>query len=121
MFNRIRNYIEARRVKKKIDSTLTWMPIAKAPHSSSSFHIYKKVPKENALTFTGNNGEEIFSISSYGEARWYKEDAYNEAAEMFLTHLTMNIEDAAGIRQNRLEWEERITAAIASEAEAAPR
>jgi hypothetical protein len=70
--------------------------------------------------FTGGNGEEIFKITFDGEAVWLKEDSYNEAAEMFLTYMTMNIENKAGIMQNRIEWENRITAALVSEAEKSP-
>lgn len=116
MFNRIRNYFEARR-QKKISTTLQFINVSpQAPINQ----VYTDVQKGNSLTFTGNNGEDIFSISANGEAMWYKEDSYNKAAELFLTYLTMQIEDAAGIIQNRIEWEKRITMAIASEAKNAP-
>ena len=70
--------------------------------------------------FTGHHGEEIFCITMEGEAKWLKEDSYTEAADIFLTYMTLNIEDKVGIIQNRIEWEERITAALVKEAEKSP-
>jgi len=116
MFNRIRNWFVNHRFQKRVDSTLK---LIKTPHSTNA-HIWHNPEQETALIFTAGNGDDIFSISQDGEAKWLKEDSYNEAAEMFLTHMTMTIEDRAGIAQNRVEWEERITAKLTEQAELAP-
>lgn len=120
MFDRIRNYFEQRLIKKVAQATITKLSAVSSYSKTTTFRIHHEAEATNALTFTGNDGEEIFSISAYGEAKWYKEDSYNEAAEMFLTHLSMHIEDKAGIIQNRREWENRITTAIVSEAADGP-
>ena len=120
MFKRIRNYFSQRRISKvvvrPVVNNLAFRPAAQA---QKLFEI-RGDDEEYSILFTGNNGEEIFSITQSGEARWLKEDSYNEAAELFLTYMTMNIENAAGIRQNRLEWEERIAKALISEAKNTP-
>ncbi len=124
MFNRIRTYFDNRRLKKKIDKTvdalgnLSFSPMGAQP-AQELFAITGQA-HEASLMFTGNDGEEIFCISNTGEAKWLKEDSYNEAADMFLHYMTMNIEDRAGIIQNRREWENRIAMALVSEAEKAP-
>lgn len=125
MFKRIQIWFDNRRFKKEFDridktiSNLKFSPAATGP-TQQLFAITGQDEIEDSLMFTGNNGDEIFSISSNGEAKWLKEDSYNEAAEMFLTYMTMNIEDKAGIAQNRIEWEERITAKLTEQAEIAP-
>ena len=95
------------------------LKISTAPQTPQ-FQIWNNTDTENSLMFTGSDGETIFSINQHGEAEWHKEDAYNEAAEMFLTYMTMQVEDAAGIAQNRVEWEERITEKLVKQAEIAP-
>jgi len=117
MFNRIRNYFLNRRVKKKTNSTIRLLQTAAPP--SPTVMIFDDA-QSNTLTFTNNNGVKIFSIEPNGEAVWHKEDVYNEAASIFLQCVTMNIEDKAGIAQNRMEWEERITVKLARQAEIAP-
>jgi hypothetical protein len=118
MFNRIRNWWEQRLVKKAAKKTISTLTLSTAP----STPIFQILPagSDNALIFTGSNGDDIFSISADGEAKWLKEDSYNEAAEMFLSYMTMHIEDSAGIMQNRIEWENRIATALVSEAKDAP-
>lgn len=118
MFNGIKNWFEARRVARTAKKTLNTLKLSTVP-AGPKFQILP-ADSDSSLIFTGDSGEDIFSISQEGEAKWLKEDSYNEAAEMFLTYMTMHIEDSVGIRQNRIEWENRITAAIASEAEKAP-
>ena len=128
MFKRIRTYFDNRRFLKKFRKTaqkfdnLTNNPLKFVPTAPTQtlYQIHADHKAEDALMFTGGNGEEIFKITFDGEAVWLKEDSYNEAAEMFLTYMTMNIENKAGIMQNRIEWENRITAALVSEAEKSP-
>lgn len=118
MFNRIRNWWEQRLVKKTAEKTISALKLSTAP----STPIFQILPSDSdcSLIFTGDSGEDIFSISQAGEAKWLKEDSYDEAAEMFLNYMTMNIEDKAGIIQNRREWENRIATALVSEAKDAP-
>ena len=118
MFNRIRNWWEQRLVKKSAEKTISALKLSTAT-STPKFQILP-ASSDTALIFTGDSGEDIFSISQAGEAKWLKEDSYNEAADMFLSYMTMQIEDSAGIMQNRLEWEERITAKLTEQAEIAP-
>jgi hypothetical protein len=114
MFNRIRNYFAARRFRKKIDHSIKLL----TPPAPATFTFDDT--QANTLTFTNNNGVKIFSIEPNGEAVWHKEDSYNEAAAMFLHHLSMNIEDSAGIARNRQEWEKRICDTLIKHAEKAP-
>jgi len=116
IFKRIQNYFAEKRMTKKINQTLAALPMPTAP----THQIYRNTSMSNALTFTGDDGEDIFSIASNGAATWYKEDSYSEAANMFLTYLTMNIEDTAAIKQNRIEWEERMLEAMKKHAETEP-
>ena len=118
MFKRIRNWYKQRLVKKAAKRTVNTLKLATAP-ATPMFQILP-ANSENSLIFTNDNGEDIFSISSAGEAKWLKEDSYNEAAEMFLNYMTMTIEDSAGIMQNRIKWENRIATALVSEAKDAP-
>lgn len=71
----------------------------------------------NALTFTNSDGEDIFCIDGNGNAKWLKEDSYDEAAEVFLTAMNFTIEDAAGIQESRMEWEKKITEDLVKAAE----
>ena len=114
MFNYIRNWVEARKAKKMVNT----LNLSTAP-STPKFSILP-ANSDSALVFTGDSGDDIFSISSDGEAKWLKEDSYNEAAEMFLNYMTMHIEDSAGITENRIEWENRIAMALAKKAGEAP-
>ena len=118
MFNRVRKYLEARRTKRTTERLK--LITLKVPTPSPSQAIVYDDSQENTLTFTNNNGEKIFSIEPSGEAVWHKEDSYNEAASIFLGHLSMQIEDQAGIAQNRVDWEKRIRDALIVEAEKAP-
>ena len=118
MFKRIRNWYEQRLVRQSAEKTFNALKLSTA----LAIRTFQILPanSENALIFTGDAGEDIFSISSAGEAKWLKEDSYNEAAEMFLSAMTMQIEDSAGIMQNRIDWENRIATALVSEAKDAP-
>lgn len=71
----------------------------------------------NALTFTNGNGEDIFCIDGNGNAKWLKEDSYDEAAEIFLNSMNWKIESAAGIQESRMDWEKKITKALINAAE----
>ena len=119
MFNRIRDYFAARRLKKSATHNIKLLATSTAPSTPAQFTVYDDT-QANTLTFTNNNGVKIFSIEPSGEAVWHKEDSYNEAASIFLHHLTMRIEDVAGIARNRQDWEKRIREALIIEAENAP-
>jgi len=121
MFKRIRAYINQKLEKKpKITFTQASNSFAySAPQTTTSVGVYQNTTNNNSLQFI-NNGELLFSISGDGEARWHKEDNYNEAAKIFLTHLTLEVEEQAGIKQNRLEWEDRMLKAMQKHAEIEP-
>ena len=118
MFNRIKKYLEERRTKRTMDRLK--VITLKVPTPSPPQSIVYDDTIDNTLTFTNSNGVKIFSIEPSGEAVWHKEDSYNEAANIFLHHLSMNIEDSAGIARNRQDWEQRIREALISEAEITP-
>ena len=118
MFNSIRNWFEARLIRQTAKKTINTLKLSTAP-TTPKFSILP-ASSDNALIFTGDSGDDIFSITSEGEAKWLKEDSYNEAAEMFLTYMTMHIEEAAGITENRIEWENRIAMELTKKAEEAP-
>ncbi len=113
MFNRIRAYVNKKLGKKpKIIFTQAFT----SPPSAQPIGIYQNTTNGDSLQFI-NQGETIFSISENGEAKWHKEDSYDKAAEIFLTHLTMRVENQANIKQNRREWEDRILEAMKKHAE----
>jgi len=118
MFKRIREWFERQQVKRAAKKTVSSLKLSTEP-ATPKFQILP-ADSDCSLIFTGDSGEDIFSISQDGEAKWLKEDSYNEAAEMFLTYMTMHIEDSAGIIENRIEWENRIAMALAKKAEEAP-
>ena len=117
MFNRIRAYVNKKLGKKpKIIFTQASNSFGITPQSPPSLGMYQNTTNNNSLQFF-QEGETIFSISENGEAKWHKEDSYNKAAEIFLTHVTMTIENEANIKQNRREWEDRILEAMKKHAE----
>lgn len=120
MFKRIRAYINQKLGKYP---EMTFTPVSKFAFTSSqsalSLGIYQNITNNNSVQFI-NKGELLFSISEDGQAKWHNEDRYNEAAEIFLTHLTMRVENQARIKQNRREWEDRILEAMQKHAEIEP-
>ena len=84
--------------------------------ASTDFWITQGTKDPHTLTFTGN-GEQIFSIDANGNAIWHNPEAYDEAAQIFLDSVNWKIESAAGIRESRRDWEERMVKAIVSKAE----
>ncbi len=86
------------------------------PPAAEDFWITQGTEEPHVLTFTGN-GEQIFSIDANGNAIWHKPESYDEAAQIFLDAVNWKIEDAAGIREARRDWEERMVKAIVSTAE----
>jgi hypothetical protein len=121
MFDRIRNYFERRRFKKvaeKVFKDLQTTTTASA--SNIGNYTFVDTNAANTLTWTNGDGEKIFSIEPCGEAIWHKEDTYNEAAAIFLHHVSMQIENAVGIARNRQDWEQRIREALIREAEKEP-
>ncbi len=81
------------------------------------YSIWTDTKRQDSLIFTDMNGDDIFRIDQDGNAYWLKEDSYNEAAEMFLTAATWNIENLAGVQQSRMDWEKNITESLIHAAE----
>ena len=79
-----------------------------------------KIDPDMVLRISNNDAEPIMTIKNDGEVIWHKPHEAGDAADIFCDQIQMRIEDDAGIRQNRKEWEKRITMAIASEAKNAP-
>lgn len=79
-----------------------------------------KVDPNTVLRISNNDAEPIMTIENNGEVIWHKPHEAEDAANIFCDQIQIRIEDGAGIRQNRKEWEKRITMAIASEAKNAP-
>jgi hypothetical protein len=84
--------------------------------ASTDFWMTQGTEDPHTLTFAGN-GEQIFSVDANGNAIWHKPESYDEAAQIFLDSVNWKIEDAAGIRESRRDWEERMVKAIVSKAE----
>lgn len=78
-------------------------------HNTQPVHTVWNEPEVNALTFTNDKGEDVFCIDGNGNAKWLKEDSYDEAAEIFLDAMNWRIESAAGIQESRKDWELTIT------------
>jgi len=122
MFNGIRAYVNKKLGKKpKIIFTQASNSFGITPQSpqTASTGFYQNTTNNNSLQFA-QEGEVIFSISEDGEAKWHKEDSYNKAAEIFLTYLTMRVENQTNIKQNRREWEDRILEAMKKHAKIEP-
>ncbi len=120
MFKRIRAYVN-QKLRKKPDITFTQSSnsFTITPQPVQPLGIYQNTTNNNALQFL-QEGEIIFSITENGEAKWHKEDSYDKAAEIFLTHVTMRIEKETSIKQNRREWEDRMLEAMKKRAEIEP-
>lgn len=73
-----------------------------------------------ALTIHDENQEKIMSIGTDGQLKWYKENSADEAVAIFANAYIIHVENEAGIKQNRKEWELRITKALARRAEKEP-
>lgn len=124
MWNKIKSLLWKRRMLRKIDRIQKKLT---PPNNQLQVHPVQPAPvvslwqdnraDANMLTFTNHNGEDIFCIDAGGNAKWLKEESYDEAAEVFLAALNWSIEDAAGIRQSRMEWEKSITASLVKAAE----
>ena len=104
----------------------TWWNRLRGKEESTLYTLYQNTQpistvwqeaEFNALTFTNGNGEDIFCIDANGNAKWLKEDCYDEAAEIFLNSMNWTIESAAGIQQSRMDWEKKITEALIHAAE----
>ena len=86
-------------------------------HTTPGPVIMTGPPPTSILEVTNADGETIFEIDPEGKAIWHKEDTYDEAASIFLTYLTMQVEDAVGIQQSRIDWEKEITRKLVAIAE----
>jgi len=75
------------------------------------------VPIDTSLMTLSSGDKDIFKIDANGNAVWCNEATYDEVAETFLNAVNWKIEDEAGIRISRVEWENKITAAIIKESE----
>jgi len=77
-------------------------------------------PTPQALSLNDSNGKEILTITSEGQVIWHQADKADQAAEILTSAIVMTVETKAGIKQNREEWEARITEALVSAAEKEP-
>lgn len=79
-----------------------------------------KVDPNTVLRISNNDAEPIMTIENNGEVIWHKPHKAGDAADIFCDQIQMRIEDDAGIKQNRKEWEERILDAMTKHAEIEP-
>lgn len=112
MFENFRKFFKRKSKKGWIFSDKN---ITMVPGSSAEITILGSTPSKYALTLY-NNGETIMTIGKDGRLKWHKEDAADEAVAIFAEAFTMRVEDETGIKQNRKEWELRITKALARRA-----
>jgi hypothetical protein len=111
MWKKIKDWWNRLRGKEEVDNTTLLF------HNTQPISTVWQEAEYNALTFTSGNGEDIFCIDGNGNAKWLKEDCYDEAAEIFLNSMNWRIESAAGIQESRMEWEKKITDALVDAAE----
>jgi len=105
--------LRVKRDLKQIQDTLNALPNTSQP---ITFSGSLQAQDTNLITLS-NNKEEIFSIDANGNAHWHNEATYDEVAEVFLNVISWKIENEAGIRESRMDWEKKITEAIIREAE----
>lgn len=89
-------------------------------HDLGEQYYIQSEPTPQALSLNDSNGKEILTITSEGEIIWHQTDKSSEAAEILTSAIVMTVETKAGIKQNREEWEARITEALVSAAEKEP-
>lgn len=88
-----------------------------SPNSSANITVH--TPSQYTLSLH-NGSETIMTIDCDGHLKWHKEDTADEAVAIFAKAFVMRIENEAGIKQNRKEWELRIIDALARQAEKEP-
>ncbi len=116
MFKNFRKFFKR---KAKTEWIFSNKNITMASSSSAKIKFVGRTPNECVLTLY-NDIETIMTIGKDGQLKWHKEDAADEAAAIFAEAFIMRIEDEAGIKQNRKEWELRIIDALARQAEKKP-
>lgn len=62
----------------------------------------------NSTLTIADKGDVIMSLLPNGEIRWHKNNIHDRAVQIFLDSLNFHIEDRAGIKETRKEWETRI-------------
>ena len=87
--------------------------------SSITHRLAKPVPPD-IININDTRGENILTITSDCVVIWGQPEKATEAAEMFTDTIVMTTERKAEIKQSRQEWEDRILAALISEAKNAP-
>ena len=123
MWKKVKNWLWKRKMLKEINKLQEKLAVPQNqlqvyPITQPTPIVWKDTsPNANLMTFTDGNGDDIFAIDANGNAKWLKEETYNEAAEVFLAAMNWTIESTAGIKQSRMEWEESITAALVKAAE----
>ena len=115
MYNKIKNWIQARKNTKTLSGPGMLHPGGQwQPSTTPNIGVFEP---SDTITLVLNK-EEIFRINGDGKAEWIKEDSYDEAAEVFLNSVNWKIESEAGIRQSREEWEKSIVERLKNAAEA---
>ena len=92
---------------KRVEKTMSSLP-----HTFTS-----SAPLDTSLMTLSTDNKEIFKIDANGNAIWCNEATYDEVAETFLNVVNWKIENEAGIRESRMDWEDKIAAAIIKESE----
>ncbi len=74
----------------------------------------------SVFQISDTNSEPIMTITNEGEVIWHKPNEAGDAADIFCDQVQIRIENTAGIKQNRKEWEDRILEALKKRAEIEP-
>lgn len=117
MFERFRNFF---RRKPKMKWDLSNINTTMSMGGSSGISFIDTNPSQFAMTVYSDNNETIMTIDGNGQLKWHKEDKVDEAVAIFAEAFTIQIENKAEIKQNRKEWELRITKVLARRAEKEP-
>ncbi len=88
--------------------------------SEADTFVFTPNPHASHLSITDNAAEPIMTIQNNGEVIWHKPHQAGDAADVFCDQIRIRIEDEAGLKQNRKEWEERILDAMKKHAEIEP-
>lgn len=59
-----------------------------------------------SIIIHGKDNKKILEITYEGEVIWHAEDAASEAAEEFCKSLSIGVEQKAGIRETRKQWQD---------------
>lgn len=65
-----------------------------------------------SIIIHGKDNKPILEISYEGKVIWHAEDQASEAARIFCENLSIGVEQKAGIKQTRKEWQDKIKSEI---------